>query len=109
VEAPLGRRVAAAKVFAPVLISKPYPYHPHLGRVAGSAYTVSLYPNPAAPLIPLYPKSPVGRTGSGKVSPAPTVVARQPFLEQLAVERGVGGERRLLAQRVPCARAHRRE
>jgi hypothetical protein len=31
---------------------------PYLGRVAGSAYTLNLYPNPTAPLIPLYPKSP---------------------------------------------------
>ena len=37
------------------------PNHPTLGRVAGSAYSVNLYPNPTAPLIPLNPKSPVGK------------------------------------------------
>ena len=38
--------------------------------MAGSAYiTVNLYPNPTAPLIPLYPKSPAGETGRGKSSP----------------------------------------
>jgi hypothetical protein len=36
--------------------AKPLTY---LGRVAGSAYTVNLYPNPTAPLTPLCPKSPV--------------------------------------------------
>jgi hypothetical protein len=30
---------------------------PYLGRVAGSAYTVNLYPNPTTPLTSLYPKS----------------------------------------------------
>jgi hypothetical protein len=29
-------------------------------RTIGYAYTVDLYPNPTAPLIPLYPNSPVG-------------------------------------------------
>jgi hypothetical protein len=33
------------------------PNHPLL-EVAGSAYTVNLYPNPTAPLLPLYSKSP---------------------------------------------------
>jgi hypothetical protein len=33
---------------------------PTWGGWAGSAYTVNLYPNPTAPLIPLYSKSPVG-------------------------------------------------
>jgi hypothetical protein len=32
-----------------------------LGRVAGSAYTVHLYPKPTAALTPLYPKCTVGR------------------------------------------------
>jgi hypothetical protein len=29
----------------------------------------NLYPNPTAPLVPLYPKSPVREIGSGEVSP----------------------------------------
>jgi hypothetical protein len=41
---------------------------PHLGRVAGPAYTVNLYPNPAAPLTPLYPKSPVREFGGWQQS-----------------------------------------
>jgi hypothetical protein len=53
-------------------------HYPLLGRVAWSpTITVSLYPNatralyppvsyPTAPLIPLYPKSPVGKAGGGK-------------------------------------------
>jgi hypothetical protein len=35
--------------------------NPYLG--AGSAFTVNLYPNPTAPLTPLFPKSPGGETG----------------------------------------------
>jgi hypothetical protein len=31
---------------------------------------VNLYPNPTAPLVPLYPKSPVGKTGRGNIPPA---------------------------------------
>jgi hypothetical protein len=48
------------------------PNHPLLRAGGkGSAYTVDLYHNPTAPLIPLYPKSPVGKTGRGEISPAP--------------------------------------
>jgi hypothetical protein len=45
------------------------------GRVAGSAYSVNLYPNPTAPLTPLCPKSPVGKTGRGKISPGAAAAA----------------------------------
>jgi hypothetical protein len=31
---------------------------------------VNLYPNPTAPLLHLYPKSPERKTGSGEISPA---------------------------------------
>jgi hypothetical protein len=43
------------------------------------AYTVNLYPNPTAPLLPLYPKSPEGKTGSGTISPGSPACTTSPF------------------------------